>query len=540
MLKSLAIHNLLLIEQCLISFEKGFSAITGETGAGKTALVRAIDLCLGARADTQMIRQGAAKASVAAEFEGDLLPELKELLEDLGISHDSQESLIIRREISQDGRSRCFINGAPCNVHDLQKASAFLIDIIGQQENQSLKNAAAGRIFIDLFTDAQSALNAYRSLWTERQKTAEELLNLEAASSTRQRELDFAQYELKEIEEAAVKEGEESEVQEEHDRLSHAESVMAKLTEINAFLSENPHSLLPLLQRCRHATHSIAHREPRLKELEEFLEQGRVHLTEASHLASLLVSDWEFDPNRLEHLDSRLSVIHKIQSKYGKAFAEIEAYKNKLQERIATLSSLEEKIEKTRAALKELDECLQKAAADLSAQRKKGIKQAEKEVTGYVRALNMPHSHIQILHKEIELTSYGKDQFDIFLQANAGQKPCALKEGVSGGELSRVLLAMYRTLAAKNKTPTLFFDEIDANVGGTTAVEVAKQMRDLSQDVQVICITHFPQVARFAGHHLHVEKTERVQGTYATVKTLQDDEKKQEILRMLGGEKIHL
>lgn len=529
MLKSLTINNLLLIEKCHISFENGFSAVTGETGAGKTALIRSIDLCLGARADTQSIRNGALKATVTAEFECKFSPSFKNTLSEIGIPFDPKETFNIRREITSDGRSRCQINSTPCNVHDLQKVGEHLIAIVSQQENQSLKTSDAGREYLDLFAESSLFLKKYQTFWYEKQMLEKQLQDLESASGTRQRELDFAEFQLQEIIDAAVQEGEDEAIQAEHGKLSHSETATSKLQEINDLLD----TLLPGLLRCKNAAQAIARHEPKIEELLQFFEQGRLYLTEASHLANVLMTDWEFDPKRLEYLDERLQVLHKIQSKYGKTFAEIQIHKLALQDKIATLVSLDENISECRLSLQKTEKQLTEAAEALSSHRLQFKEAAEKAITERLRELNMASASITIHHKAIPLNSMGKDHIELYLQASAGQKPCLLKDA-SGGELSRVLLSMRTALASNNQIPTIIFDEIDANVGGQTAVKIAEQMLQLSQDVQVICITHFPQVARYADHHLHVNKQEHDGITYAEVKALAAEEKEIEIARMLG------
>jgi DNA repair protein RecN (Recombination protein N) len=540
MLKHLSLKNLVLIDSCEIEFVKGLNILSGETGAGKTAVIEAIHLAMGHRADSAIIRKGADKASVEAAFEISFTSSLFQILEEGGIAADPNELLIIRREISRTGKNRAFINCQMAALPILQKIGGYLIDLVSQHSHHDLRGSDAQRSLLDLYGDLEKDTAHFFLSWTKEKEAREKLDALLNASAARQREMDICRFELQEITDAGLGENEEEKLFEEHSRMSHAQELTQKLQQVYHGIANSPQALIPSLSRHKTTVQSLLHLDPALKDPLEFLQEASVCLNEAFRLLSSYLSQLESDPKRFEYLETRLSAIQKIKRKYGTNFEEIDTYKKQLQEKLSKLENLDQEIEEAKNQLETLEKETGLLSKTLSEKRLQTAAKLQSALTQSIQELNMERACLTIEIKPQSRSSTGEDAVNFWLAPNLGEPPVLVKESSSGGELSRLMLAIKTTLAEKNHTPVIIFDEIDANVGGETAGIIGEKLQALGKHRQILCITHFPQVAAIADHHLLVYKEELEGRTLSFVKALTNKEKEKELLRMLGGKKTLL
>ncbi|MBY0529866.1 MAG: DNA repair protein RecN [Rhabdochlamydiaceae bacterium] len=531
MIKSLHLNNLVLVDSCELEFQSNFTALTGETGAGKTALTEAIHLALGARADTSLIRTGADKASVEISFSIRDVPKAQALLSEAGIDFSIEEELIIRREISREGKNRAFLNCQMVPLPLLQKTGATLLELIGQHTHQGLLTSDFQRSIVDLFGDLFVPLKAFQEAWEFEKQLKKTLDTLLIAESKREKEEENLRLQLNEILEAQLKEGEEEQIIEEHKRLYHAQEINEKTQGLLHTFS----TVLPQVNRSAKICEALISLDPSFQEPHTLVAQALIALNEAQHELQRALNRIENDPNRFHFLEERLAAIHRIKRKYGQDIHAIFALEQQLKTKLASFDSLSESIEETKAALAKASTQTTSFASKLSSLRRSSALVLEQELTKELHSLNMPSAQIKIEISPHARTAMGDDQIDFWIRANKGEEPVLVKEHASGGELSRLLFAIKITLAEKNDTPTLIFDEIDANVGGTTASIIGEKLRSLGTKRQVICITHFPQVASQANAQISVQKIEKDGRTLTQVLLLDPKEREKELLRMLGG-----
>lgn len=541
MLKHLILKNLILIESCEIEFGKGLNILTGETGAGKTALIHAIALALGQRADSSVIRKGENKATVEASFEVDRSSSIFSELEKAGIDFDPQEPLLVKREISLEGKNRAFINGQMTSLPLLQKVGSQLIDLIGQHSHQELRTSEKQRSLIDLFADLEQDRSLFETTFLKEKALRIEWEKLQQSNSERMREIEICRRELQEIEEADMQEGEEERNFEEYQKLSNVQELSEKTAHAHQALAESPNCIISQLNRFKTTFDSLSRLDAHLSEPLQLFAEALIPLQESARFLSSYLDQLEHNPNRLDYLEQRLSILNHLKRKYGQTFEEIQAYKSKLKAKLQKLENLEEEIEKIEKEMGKVQTESNQFCALLTAKRQAAARKLEKEISQSLACLNIAGAEVEIEIKPQPRSFTGEDQIHFWLRANKGEEPVSVKESSSGGELSRLLFALKTTLAEKNDTPTLVFDEIDANVGGETATIIGEKLRALGKYRQVLCITHFPQVASHADFHFRVFKEEIDGRTVAKIETLEQQEKEQELLRMLGGKKwIHL
>jgi len=537
-IRNLKIKNLILIESCEIVFEQGLTVITGETGAGKTALVQALALIMGRRADAQLVRKDASKAYVEAQFDFD--PSLSSLLSEHAISIEPEEYLIISREISKEGKSKAWINSHAVSLAFLQRVASQLIDIVDQHSHQKLRSQEFSRTVVDLFGDTQEELASYRLSWENEKNLLDELDSLLVMNKGKEREIELCRFELNELQEADLKEGEEERLFEAYKRFSSSRELSQKLETLKASLSESPQAAIPLLNRLKSMAQALQEMDSRLKEPVQLLHDGILSLNEAARLLNSFSYDEDADADQLSFIDNRLSNIHHLKRKYGKTITEILLFQEELKTKLSHLEQLEEKLAELNGKLVVVQEELNQLSSLLTLKRQKAADHLQKTLTQILHSLNMAKASFLIEIKQTERSSSGHDLIEFWLKPNIGEEAVLVRENSSGGELCRILLALNVALAEKNLTPTIIFDEIDANVGGETATLMAEKLKKLGSHRQILCITHFPQVARQADHHLHVFKEESEGRTLGFVKSLNSKEKEKELLRMLGGQKIHI
>ncbi len=538
MIKSLILNNLVLVDTCEIHFSSSFNVVTGETGAGKTALIEAIGLALGGRADSTLIRKGCDRAFIEVAFEIEALTHLKVMLEEAGLSIDPGELLVIRREIAKEGKNRAFINCRMVPLPLLQKIGEELIDLIGQRTHHLLLHSDAQRNLIDLFGGLKGNLKTFQAAYAkekELHKTVEELRQL---SSRRERDEEMWRSQLEDIESVGLKKAEEEAVYEKYQRLANAQEISEKIEMMLKGLSESASAVLPQLSRFSKTCDSLLAYDRSFSEPAHLIHESQIALSEALRLLQSYSQNIDNDPNTFQFLENRLDAISRMKRKYGSTFEEIEAYYTKIKAELSRLENLSEEVQTAANALEQAHILTEQAAKDLTSQRKESALRLQKTLTSQLQHFNMSGAEVIIEILASPRNSYGDDLVQFWLKANPGEHPGLVKEHSSGGELSRLLFAIKTLLAEKNNTPTLIFDEIDANVGGKTASMMGEKLQELGKHRQVICITHFPQVASKADTHFRVQKMEIEGRTQTEICPLSKKEREQEIVRMLGGNKF--
>lgn len=534
MLRELRIQNLILISSATIHFDGGFNVLSGETGAGKSAIMKALYLLIGEKGDSSVIRHGSDKAIVEGLFEIEKIPGVLALLEQSNIEHQEGEDLIIRREISSAGKSRCTINNQSTQLALLRKIGSLLMEMVGQHANQKLLSLEHHRYIVDLFGNHLSDLAAFSRSWEQENQLAKEIERLITSESQRLRDIEVCRLEWEELEEARLKEGEEEELFAEYTRLANADEISAKIQEITQTLNGERISVIGLLKKHTQAFDQLSRLDPTYQECALSHKNALMELQEVAFTLERLSGHIENNSERLQLINDRLTLINKLKRKYGETISSIQAYQAQTKLKLENLESADIQIEEGKTKLALLKAYNNELAADLTAKRKDASLKLAESLATQLNALNMPKAQFQIDVTTQPRNSYGNDLIEFFLIPNVGEKRIPIKEHASGGELSRILLALQTLLAGKDAVTTLVFDEIDANIGGATAVVIGEKLKSIGQKHQVLCITHFPQVAKQADHHIQIEKREEEGRTLSHITRLDAKGRRKELERMSG------
>lgn len=537
MLLKLQIQNLILIDAVEVPFEKGLNVLSGETGSGKSALMEALALVLGERADTSVIRRGCDKGRVEAHFDLNTLPEIPAFLDQAGIDHDPEAPLLIQREVTAGGKSRAWINQQTVQLNFLRELGKLLVRFVAQHANQQLWEIEQHRKLVDSYANLADLAQTHAQAWTKETSLRQQLNALVHGEAQRLRELEVCHRELEEIANANVKAGEEEELFAEYSRLTKAEEISRYVDVVTAPFSAEKQPLFSLLNKQKQAFERLVRIDSSLEETYTAFQQAVIELQEVSYQLQTYANQLENQPERAQEINERLTLLTRIKKKYGPSLEEVAQYRQKAESRLNELENADQKIEELRQQLEKAEAEGQALSSQLSQGRKKAAQKMAKEVVQQLRALNMPKVEFSIQITAQQRNAHGEDHLEFFLAPNVGEPMVSIKECASGGELSRLLLALHVLLAGKERIPSLVFDEIDANIGGETAVKVGEKLRDIGSHHQILCVTHFPQVALQAHHHLQISKRE-VQGrTVTSIRSLQPNERQEEIHRMLGKKK---
>lgn len=534
MLKHLRLQNIILIEDASITFSGGLNILSGETGSGKSAIMHGLSLAIGERTDTSIIRKGSEKGVVEAVFDLDH-SDLSAILCDGGIEHEAGQEVIIRRELSLSGKSRVFINNQLAQLSFLKRIGQHLAQIVSQHENQRLYSIDYHRSILDIYGNLSPLVQKFKKSFEQANLLSNKLDKLVNDEAQRLREIDICQRELEELEEAQIKEGEDEELFAEYTLLINAEELAEKIHEINQGLSGERQAIIIGLNRYGQLLDSLIRFDPKLKDTADALKSALMEIQEVSYSLRNYHTRLHYDANRLQEVNERLTLLNRLKRKYGSSVKEILAYQEKTQKKLEQLENADSEIENLRQELTEAQSYTNQLAKELTVSRKECAVKLENDLTEQLHALNMPKARLQVQIVEQTRTADGDNRVEFFLHPNVGEHCIALKDGASGGEISRVLLALQTLLAGKERPSSLIFDEVDANIGGETAAIIGEKLKEISQQHQVICITHFPQVASCAHYHLQISKEEREGRTVTLIKELDARARQKELARMAGN-----
>jgi DNA repair protein RecN (Recombination protein N) len=541
MLQTIKIKNFALIENAEIPFGKGLNILSGETGAGKSIVLEAISLLLGGRANSEVIRSGADEAIVEGFFDTEELPWLKARLKEVGIDNDSSE-LLIKRTIHRNGKNRIFINGELATLNMLQEVCDDLVDLCGQNEHQSLFKAAVQIDLLDRFSSLANVSAKVREQFLKTIALREEWETLKRKEEERVQRLEFIKFQVQELNEAALQAGEDESLQSEKKLLQSHEQRLSLAAQIDKAL-DGDDGALNGLKMALNKSKLLINIDTGIAELYGALERGLAEVEEATRLARNYVNEADLNPARLEDVQDRLSLITNLRRKYGQTIDEIIAHHQKLTTEIDLLENLSTRLEGLEENFQKEKSVALKEARELFSKRKKGAESFSKAVIKELKELRMQDASVNVaLEFQEDITAWGSDSLGTHIsfevQTNLGEEKKSIQKIVSGGELSRLMLAIRRVIADKGGIGVYLFDEIDAGLGGQTAFTVGKKLKSVAAYNQVICITHVPQVACFADHHLSISKRTVKGRTVTEVETLSLDDRREEIARMLGAEKL--
>ena len=538
MLTNLYIENIAVIEKSNIDFTNGLNVLTGETGAGKSIVIDAINAVLGKRSSRGMIRTGADAAYVSATFE-----ELSELVhKKLGAMGYSAEdgSLILSRELSVSGKNTCRINSRPATVAALKELGEYLINIHGQNDNLELMNPALHIVYIDALADIGERLAAYRGLYRELRAVEEELSSADTDESERLRRMDLLSFQITELEDADITVGEYDALSEERNALQNREKIAKELMRARIAL-DGDDEVDGVLRMTDDAATSVMNASRYMSTLEgaaDRLSSALYELQEISRELEGAMDDIDADPHRLEEIEERLDLLYRLRHKYGDSEEELLAYLDNAKQELNALSDYafnREQLEKRR---EELYNSAYHSAKELSDIRKKVCETFRESVEREMAFLLMPDVRLEIRHEEVEMNTRGIDKIEFLISVNPGEEPKPVSKIASGGELSRMMLAIKTVLSRADFVQTLIFDEIDTGISGSAADRVGKKLHQLSADSQVLCVTHQAQIAAFADNHLFISKSVHDERTFTQVDSLDEEGRVRELARIVGGEQI--
>jgi len=534
MLQKLSIRNYALIDSLDIEFDKGLNIITGETGAGKSIILGALSLILGQRAESKYFFNQDKKCVIEGSFA--LADEnLKELFEenDLDFSNES----ILRREISIDGKTRSFINDTPVNLSILKQIGEKLIDIHSQHATQEINDADFQLLIVDSLANHQSLLFNYRSGFKKLRQDTNLLKKLVSEADEARNKQDYEQFLFNELEQAKLQEGEQEDLEQELERLTHAETIKRALLTASGLINESEPSALQILKEASLQLQSIEKFDPAINVLYERLRSSIIEIKDITDEVSTIEGNTIHSADRLEIVNQRLDLFYTLQQKHRLANnTELLAFQNQLEENLNKLLSSDEHIEKLQKEIDQLKIELHKQADQLSANRMKAIKIVEEQTGITLKKVGMLNARLVLDQKVLnELNKDGLDQINLLFTANAGQEPAPVNKVASGGELSRLMLAIKALLAKHTSLPTIIFDEIDTGISGETALKVGEVIADLGQNMQVISITHLPQIAAKGISHYFVHKNEDHGKTTTGIRKLKQEERIGIIAEMLSG-----
>lgn len=538
MLRHIHIRHFAIVDELALDFSSGLTVFTGETGAGKSILIDALGLALGDRAESGTIRPGAERAEVSAEFDINSQAQIQAWLREQELDEDGQ--CLIRRTFNTDGRSKGYINGHVVPMQSLRELGEQLVDIHGQHAHQSLLKRKIQRQALDDYAGHNALVSDIAAQYGHWQELRDQLNELQLSREQRDDRLGLLRYQVQELQQLDLSIEELAELETEHQRLANLNQLRAGGESAFHILNENPEGALnDTLEQLAAEIEQLAGTDPGLKNISETLQGAAIQAREAGNELRNYLDGLELDPDRLQWVDERLGLIHDLARKHRIPPEQLPELLLQLETELATLENAEVHLEEIAVALEQAEQAYRDTAAKLSASRKAAAEKLARAVSKNMHQLGMPHGEFSIqLDPVTELSPNGLEQVEFHVTTNPGQPPQALSKVASGGELARISLAIQVIAAGTGRIPTLIFDEVDVGIGGGIAEVVGRLLRNLSDERQVMCVTHQPQVASLAHHHLQVRKQSDKQQTSTDVTPVSEQDRVNEIARMLGGLEI--
>lgn len=538
MLKQLYIKNFTLIDELNISLYPGFSVITGETGAGKSIILGAIGLLLGNRADSKAIKAGRDRCVIEAHFDLSRYG-MQKFFDDNDIDYDADDT-IIRRELTAAGKSRAFINDTPVPLTRMRELGEQLVDIHSQHQNLLLQKEDFQLNVVDIIAQDTEQLKVYQKEYYAYRKAKELLEELKAEIAKNRENEEFMRFQHKELDDANLQEGELEQLEQEAETLSHSEDIKTALYEADSALSGENDSILDKLKNATHQLENICDVYPSMADVAGRMQSSYIELKDIAQEISSSVDHVEFDPNRLDAINTRLDKLYTLQQKFHvETVTELIATRDRIAEQLSHIDNGDEDIEEKEKEVAALLVKAEKQAALLTSIRQKSAKAIEKEMKGRLIPLGIPNVRFEIAFAEKPLSGNGADKVSFLFSANKSTQLQPVSQVASGGEIARVMLSLKAMISGAVKLPTIIFDEIDTGVSGKIAEKMADIMEEMGlQNRQVLSITHLPQLAAKGSHHYKVLKEETENGTISHMKELNNQERIEEIAQMLSGSDI--
>jgi len=550
MLLDLRIKNFVIIDSLSVTFNQGLNILSGETGAGKSILIDALSGVLGEKMSVDMIRTGFDRASLEAVFDISALEELKKILEESGIENED-DTLIIHRELFANGKGRCYANSIQIPVAKLKEISENLIDIHGQNEHQNIINIARHRELLDSFGSLVNEVSSVKAIHEKLTSIRNKINSFQIDEKEKARRIEFNTFSVKEIESSNLKIGEDEELKAESNLLTNAEKLF---TEVNstADLISGENGVLRNLKKAEASLSKISDIDPNISSILDTIRESLYSLEDSTSILRDYKNSIDFSPERINQVEERLSLIHSLKKKYGDSIQEILQYAEKAKSELETINSSEEQMEQLKDQERKTVKEAKELALDLSEKRKTAAKKLEELVIKELNDLGMGGTIFKIsIKREISedgdietgdkkyiLYPHGLDRIEFLLSANEGEDLKQLRKVASGGEMSRIMLALKNVIQSADIVDTLIFDEVDAGISGKTAEIVGRKLKNLSKRRQVLLITHLPQIAAMSDSHYLVQKGKSEGRVTTVVKNLTDKEKIREVARMLAGAEI--
>jgi len=538
-LVELAVENYAVIERVRVRFHPGLNLLTGETGSGKSIVVDALGLLFGGRASAEMIRTGAERAHISGVFEISRSPSLAKLLEDAGAAVEDGE-ILIEREIQSNGKSRALVGNRPATVALLRDLAPHLGDIHGQHDQQQLFSPSMQCEMLDAFAGAGSILSETAERFRQWREASAELEELDRSAQERLRQADLWEFQRKEIEAVAPQPGEDADLENERRILRN----IVRLEEVSAAayaaLYEDPQSIASQLHGVEKRLEELARLDSTVDEIAALLRPAALSVDETSRALSHYLGRLEADPVRLDQAEERLAALEKLKRKYGASIEKVLTFLETVQVSLAAVESSTGRRDFLRQEIARLSAAYESAAAQLTARRTDAARQLSERVRTELASLEMEKTRVEIRVRPAPWSERGADAVEFLIAPNLGEELKPLDRIASGGELSRVALALKTCAGPRDwsAVPTLVFDEVDSGVGGSAAESVGRRLKRLARNAQIICVTHLPQIAGFADHHYYVEKRSNRGRTIAAIQELPAESRTREIGRMLSGERV--
>ncbi len=537
MITDLIVKNFAIIENLHVQFGTGFNVLTGETGAGKSIIIDAVNLLLGGRARGDVIRTGAEAASVEAVFDLQGESAVRQQLCEQGLDNDAE--LLVRRVVSRAGKNRIFVNGSAVPLNQLRTLTSQLVNIYGQHEHQNLQQTETHLALLDDFAGLQPQLKGYQQVYQECQQLQKRLDNLNLAERERQQRLDMLAFQQQELAAAKLIAGEDLELEQERSLLQHAEKLTVATAGGYELLYAGQKAVCGQLGTVADQIEALQQIDPQLGAYAETLRSSLFNIEDVASELRNYADKLDFEPHRQEQVEQRLALLASLKRKYAPTVEELLTYQAEIETELEELSDAEDRREQLRQQLQQAEEKVQVAGSQLSAKRRLAAEQLASVVEHELADLAMPKARFELRLFELPAPSAdGLERGEFYLAANPGEPAQPLAKIASGGELSRIMLALKRSAPEGDGVRTLIFDEVDAGIGGEAATAVGEKISRLGQLLQVLCVTHLPQVAAFADRHYRVVKSETGGRTRTLLQLLEGEEQTAEMARMLGGAHI--